>query len=270
VSGTGLELLRADCGACSGLCCVAPVLTRSADFALDKPAGVPCPHLADDFGCSIHDELRPRGFPGCTTFDCFGAGQQVTQHTYGGRTWRSDPDLAPQVFTVFWVVRGLHELLWYLTSAVALTTGPLREELAALRGATERLTAEPAEVLAEVDVDEQRRVAVPLLREASRLARAAAGSPAAPPLPHDLVGHDLRGADLTGADLRGALLVGADLRGARLVLADLTGADLRGADVRGADLGRALFLTEVQVSGARGDAATTLPDVVDRPGHWAR
>jgi hypothetical protein len=270
MSGTGLDLLRADCGSCSGLCCVAPVLTRSADFALDKPAGVPCPHLADDFGCSIHDELRPRGFPGCTTFDCFGAGQQVTRHTYGGRTWRSDPDLAPQVFTVFGVVRGLHELLWYLSSAVALSTGALQEELTAVRRAVERLAAEPAEVLAAVDVDEHRRVAVPLLREASRVARAAGGAPAAAPLPHDMVGRDLRGADLTGADLRGALLLGADLRGARLVLTDLTGADLRGADVRGADLGRALFLTQLQVNAARGDAATTLPEVVDRPGHWTR
>ena len=66
--------LRADCARCFGLCCVAPAFAASADFAIDKPAGQACPHLAGDFRCGIHDELRPRGFPGCTVYDCFGAG----------------------------------------------------------------------------------------------------------------------------------------------------------------------------------------------------
>ena len=71
--------LRADCGRCAGLCCVAPAFVASADFAIDKPAGRPCPKLSSDFSCSIHDSLREHGFPGCAVFDCFGAGQQVVQ-----------------------------------------------------------------------------------------------------------------------------------------------------------------------------------------------
>lgn len=86
--------LRADCSRCAGLCCVAPVFAASADFAIDKPAGVACLDLADDFRCGIHAELRNRGFPGCTVFDCFGAGQRITQETFGGRTWRQAPELA--------------------------------------------------------------------------------------------------------------------------------------------------------------------------------
>ncbi|HEY6597232.1 MAG TPA: pentapeptide repeat-containing protein, partial [Asanoa sp.] len=35
--------LRADCTRCVGLCCVAPAFSASADFAIDKPAGRPCP-----------------------------------------------------------------------------------------------------------------------------------------------------------------------------------------------------------------------------------
>lgn len=94
--------LRADCARCMGLCCVAPGFARSADFAIDKPAGTACPNLAADDSCSIHSELRPRGFPGCTTYDCFGAGQQVTQQTYAGAaTWRSDPASAGEIFRVF-------------------------------------------------------------------------------------------------------------------------------------------------------------------------
>src|SRR6185437_7197530 len=54
-SAGSLEL-RADCGRCFGLCCVAPAFVRSADFAIDKPAGQPCPNLATtSFDCSLHD-----------------------------------------------------------------------------------------------------------------------------------------------------------------------------------------------------------------------
>ena len=80
--------LRADCTRCFALCCVVPAFTRSADFAIDKPANQPCPNLQPDFRCGIHTDLRPRGFGGCTVYDCFGAGQQVSQVTFGGRDWR--------------------------------------------------------------------------------------------------------------------------------------------------------------------------------------
>ena len=90
--------LRADCTRCFGICCVAPAFSASADFALDKPAGQPCPNLGADSRCGIHRDLRQRGFPGCTVFDCFGAGQQVAQVTFGGRDWRAGPgDRAPDV-----------------------------------------------------------------------------------------------------------------------------------------------------------------------------
>ena len=83
------DALRADCSRCFALCCVAPAFAASADFAIDKPAGHPCPNLQEeDFRCGIHDRLRERGFPGCTVFDCFGAGQQVAQVTFGGRDLR--------------------------------------------------------------------------------------------------------------------------------------------------------------------------------------
>jgi len=107
--------LRADCANCFALCCVAPAFAASADFAIDKPAGHPCPNLANDFRCGIHDRLRPRGFPGCTVYDCFGAGQKIAQHTFGGRDWRTHPELAGPMFAALHIMRALHELLWYLT-----------------------------------------------------------------------------------------------------------------------------------------------------------
>ena len=260
--------LRADCGRCFGLCCVAPAFARSADFAIDKPAGQACPNLGGDFGCTIHDRLRPAGFAGCEVFDCFGAGQQVAQVTYGGRSWREQPGTAARMFATFAVMRQLHELLWYADQATRLATDPaLRASLTAAYARTERLTGADPDTLLRLDVDAHRTEVNALLTRASAQARAAHRG--APDLRGaDLGGADLRRRDLRGANLRGALLLGADLRGADLTAADLTGADLRGVRVHGADLTGALFLTPAQVTAARGDPRTRLPEGFARPRHW--
>ncbi len=160
----GREELRADCGRCAALCCVAPPFAVSADFAITKPAGRPCPHLSPGFRCGIHADLRERGFPGCAAFDCFGAGQQVTQETFGGRDWRRDPQLASPMFAAFAVLRQLRELLWYFAEALALpAAGPLHAELEEARTGTEALTHASPEELARLDADGCRRAAGPLL-----------------------------------------------------------------------------------------------------------
>ena len=262
-------VLRADCGRCFGLCCVAPAFSASADFAIDKPAGRPCPHLRPDFRCGIHTDLRGHGFRGCAVYDCFGAGQQVSQVTFGGRDWRRDPQAATQMYEVFPVMRQLHELLWYL--AAALDLPPARAVHGRLRhafAATQAMTNRPAAVLLGLDTGRHRAQVNALLLRASELVRAQL--PGQKPDHHgaDLIGAHLAGADLKGANLRGARLIGAELRHADLTLADLTGADLRGADLRGADLTSCLFLTQSQLDAADGDAGTGLPPPLTRPAHW--
>lgn len=269
--GDGRDALRADCGSCFALCCVALTLTRSADFAVNKAAGTPCRNLRDDFRCGIHARLRTEGFPGCTVYDCFGAGQKVSVEIFGGRDWRGAPETAQLMFEVFPVVRQLHELLWYLTEAAALAPArTLRPEIRRTLEATEALTRLDAAALAELDVAAHRGEVAVLLGRVSELVRATA--PGRRKRGHrggDLVGARLRKADLRGADLRGAYLIAADLAGADLRLADLIGADFRDADLSGADLTGALFLTQAQVNAARGSAATRLPSLLSRPAHWA-
>ncbi|WP_298461974.1 pentapeptide repeat-containing protein [uncultured Cellulomonas sp.] len=264
-----LTTLRADCARCVGLCCVVPAFARSADFALDKPAGRPCPNLGADSACTIHDRLRPSGFPGCVVFDCFGAGPVVAAGALGGQDWRASPAAAGAMMTAFPVVRALHELLWYLDAAVARPAAAgLRHDLVTAYDQVEALTRLPAAGLAEVDVDGVRARVAPLLRRVGELVAAGTPGPGRELRGADLVGARLRGADLRGADLRGAVLLGADLRDADLRLADVIGADLRGADLRGADLTDTLYLTGMQLESARGDAATRLGPDLDRPAHW--
>jgi uncharacterized protein YjbI with pentapeptide repeats len=263
-AGRRRRTLRADCRRCVGLCCVAPAFSASA------AAGQPCPNLRADFRCAIHSRLRQQGFPGCAAYDCFGAGQQVTQVLFGGRDWRRTPGIATAMFAAFATMRQLHELLWYLTAALALPAArPLHADLRRAVEETERLTDAGPDELAGLDVAAHRREVNALLLRASELARAAGGRRGVDRAGADLVGRKLAGADLRGASLRGALLVGADLRRADLRGADLTGADCRGADLRGADLRGSIFLTQSQLDAARGDGRTRLPASLSRPAHWS-
>jgi hypothetical protein len=236
---------------------------------LDKPAGVPCPHLLGDFRCEIHTRLRPSGFPGCEVFDCFGAGQQVVQVTFGGASWRSSPELAEPMFAVLPVMRQLHELLWYLAEAAGLVSGPLLAEVLELQRATVALTGDDAAALAAFDVGGHTAAVGEVLERVSSSVRSQLPGRSPDRRRADLVGASLRGSSFRGASLRGSLLLGADLRSADLRRADLLGADLRGADLRGADLTGALFVTRPQLTAARGDATTRVPSGVHRPGHWA-
>ena len=262
--------LRADCERCLGLCCVAPAFSASADFAIDKDAGQPCPNLRPDFRCGIHARLREQGFPGCTAYDCFGAGQQVAQVTFGGQNWRRDPQAAQQMFAAFSTMRQLHELLWYLTEALTLQpVRQLHDELSRTLDETEHLTLGSADALADLNVAAYRRSGNALLLRASELVRAGVRRRNLDRSGADLIGANLKGDDLKGANLAGAYLIAADLSGADLRLADLIGADFRNADLSGADLTESIFLTQSQLDAAKGDADTKVPPSLTRPSHWS-
>jgi uncharacterized protein YjbI with pentapeptide repeats len=252
--------LVADCGSCFALCCVLLPFQAASGFGIDKPGGTPCPNLADDDRCSIHATLREDGWSGCSVFECFGAGQQVSQVTYGGVSWREQENLS-EMAAVLSVMRLLHEMLTHLGEARLRSpdTGAI-----ALEGHVVDLTrATPAELL-DVDLDRlQARVGEALESASARLRHGPSHRR------EDLAGRDLRQWMLRDADLRGALLIRADLREQDLGRADLLGADLRDADLRGADLGKALFLGQSQVNASHGDARTTIPDGLQRPSHWS-
>ena len=265
--------LRSDCARCTGLCCVGLHLVRSADFAIDKPAGTPCPNLRESFGCGIHSRLRESGFPGCVAYDCLGAGQRVTaavRSAHDGATWRDDPAAARDAFAALPVVTQLHELLWYLAEVLSLpAAAPVHDDARRALAQTAPLADLAPAALLTLDVGAVRRDVGPLIDRASVLVRDAARTTAArrpqhqgaaatgsrsrgstdgraDGAPGSVVVHrapdgGLRrrlrpGADLVGADLRALDLTGTDLRGALLLGADLRGARLAVVDLLGADL----------------------------------
>lgn len=238
-------MLHAECDRCAGLCCVLLPFSRGDGFGADKRGGVACGHLGDDDLCGIHDRLASSGWPGCVRFDCFGAGQQVTQQTYAGRGWRQVDDLG-EMAAVLSVMRQLHEVLALLEGARAHRAGvDLRGAAAVVIADVLASTAGTPEELLALDLDEVRDAARPVLDGVAETA-AARWPDREVLVGADLAGADLRERDLRGAALRGALLIGADLRGVDLTDADLLGADLRGVDARGALLDGAVHLTGPQ------------------------
>jgi len=260
------------------LCCAALPFAASVDFAIDKDAGQPCHNLQPDFRCGIHTTLRQQGFRGCTVFDCFGAGQKVSQVTYGGQDWRQVPGTAKQMFDVLSIMRQLHELLWYLSEAITLHAArSIHSEVSKAFEETERLTRLTPDSLMELDMIAHRAEINVLLLRTSELVRAEAerkqknspGRQKNPGRGADLIGANLKGANLRATHLRGAYLIAADLRGANLRYADLIGADFRDADIRDADLTGSIFLTQFQVNAAKGNNDTKLPPSLTRPTHWS-
>lgn len=257
-----LPVLQSDCSSCFGLCCVLLPFSAVSGFGVDKPGGRPCLNLLDDDRCGIHTTLREDGWPGCTVFECHGAGQQVSQVTYAGVSWREQDNLG-EMGAVLSVMRQLHEMLVHLAEVERrspdLAARAARDEIAEL------VSADP-ETLLTYDLDGLHERVGRLLADASTRVRRDWRA-AIDRSRQDLAGQRLSG-DQRGASFRGATLIRADLHDADLREVDLLGADLRDADIRGTDLSGALFLTQPQVNGAIGSAATRLPAGLSRPSHW--
>ena len=110
--------MRADCANCCALCCVAPAFDADQGFGFSKPARTPCVNLRDGYRCAIHGALERLGFPSCAAFDCYGAGQRVTQRLFAGKSWATAPKIAQEMFNAYYKYRLLHELMAGLESAM--------------------------------------------------------------------------------------------------------------------------------------------------------
>jgi hypothetical protein len=101
--------MTSDCGNCAALCCIALAFDAGDDFAIDKPAGLPCPNLDGRLGCSLYNRLEQEGFPGCVRYECRGAGQRVTQEVFDGATWATTPDITQPMLDAFATMRKIHD-----------------------------------------------------------------------------------------------------------------------------------------------------------------
>lgn len=270
LENNNLKYLHADCTNCFGLCCVALPYAKSADFASNKEGGTPCQNLQSDYRCSIHKNLRSKGFKGCTVYECFGAGQKVSQFTYKGIDWREHPASAKEMFDVFPIMQQLHEMLCYLYETLFIEEAkPLHTDIESALEKTENHTNQDPSAILNLDIQAHRAMVNDLLLQTSELVRSKVknknkmvkrGS--------SFIGAKMRRENFRGANLRGALLIAADLRETDLRDCDFIGADLRDSDLSGANLAGSFFLTQAQINSAKGDKRTKLPEGLKKPDHW--
>lgn len=160
--------LRADCSKCCALCCVAPSFDAAQGFGFNKAAHVPCANLRGDFQCAIHDDLDRHGFPACAGFDCHGAGQRVTQHLFGGKSWKTSPEIASSMFEAYHRYRALHELMVLLETAVAQVARPDAIRLTNLSQFIDQLCESGAALDRKVRIGELRRDVLAHIHDALR------------------------------------------------------------------------------------------------------
>lgn len=269
--------LKIDCEKCFGLCCVALYFSDSEGFPEDKDAGIPCVNLQYNYKCLVHKSLKDKGFKGCLGYDCFGAGQKISQITFKGRDWNQFPEDQKKMFDSFLIMKQLHEMKWYLTQAYSLQTNEnIKDDIISLLESIEQQSLFHIESLLLIDLDTLRSTVNNFLRDTSDFIRVKAQkrfgklSETSSLKRIDYFGIDLRKSDLRGADLRGSCLIAANLSGLDLDSADFIGADMRDTNIKGANLSNSIFLTQSQINSARGDSQTKLPDMIERPTHWIK
>ncbi len=269
--------LTADCSNCFGLCCIALNLIKSNDFAINKPAGIPCINLQSDYSCKIHSSLREKGFKGCTVFDCLGAGQVVSKVTFKDQSWKDNAEIKQNMFLIFPIMEQIYEMIAYSSEALSYDiSNILRDMLSVHLRKLQNLVKLDAECLKFLDLDIYRSPLNELLLETSKYIRKKtiaklSGSKKIQDYNNeraDWMGKNLRGKDLKAFNLRGAYLIAADLREADLRAVDFIGADMRETDVRGANMSTAMFLTQMQINSAKGDSKTILPAYLKKPFYW--
>lgn len=277
--------LKPDCQNCFGLCCVALYFSKHDGFPTDKQAGVPCPNLAQDYTCIIHENLSEQGLKGCISYECFGAGQQVSQVTYGGgQGWKAqgaDHSSSDQMFNVFLIMKQLHEMCWYLYESLSYDIpNALADDVQYLLNETEKATLTSPDELQNFDLFVHHTKVSTLINKVtefvqinlhqilSKTSSFNENKILKTKQKRDFIGANLTKKELRCADLRGCLLIAANFQGADLCGTNFIGADLRDANLRGANLTQSLFLTQPQINGAKGNKSTQLPANLSRPVHW--
>lgn len=202
-------------------------------------------------------------------YDCFGAGQKVTQVVCQGKTWQDKDVKADEMYRIFLAVYQLHQMLWYMNEAALLIpASDIHEVVESAIQDLDRLTRQAPEALLKMDLEICRERTNRLLKEVWHRVRKSIKAPAKAKKSVDFIGRDFKKAVLDGQDFSMSLLIAANLEGCSLKGANFLGADLRDTNFKNADLSESIFLTQAQVNSAKGNEYTKLPEFIICPEIW--
>ena len=262
------EHMKSDCSKCSGLCCTALYFSKIDGFPKDKDSGQPCTNLLKDYRCKIHSQLEKQKMKGCIGYDCLGAGQQVTQVIYQGKTWNDIPNQSTEIFDVFIIVFQLYQIRYYLIEAMSLISAkPLVKSIQCLIEENIKMCHYRPNSILSVDLEQYRLRANHILKQVCKLLFQSIHSEKKK-VPANFLGGNFKGQDMSGADLSTKLLIAANFEKCLFNGTIFLGADTRDANFSNADLSEAVFLTQGQVNSAKGNRNTKLPYHLDYPSTW--
>lgn len=252
--------LHSDCKNCCGLCCCALYCAKIDGFPENKKEGIPCSHLQQDFRCDMHAQLQQRNMKGCKAYECFGAGQKITQQ-YDPAHWLNTPAIKTQMYQSFQTIYRLQEILSYLLEAETLVENKNLDKL--IQKYLEYAKV-PIHEIASLPIDAyQKRVNIELKDVCKKLHC------------YDenrknfvYLQKDLKPIACHQKDLSMCTLIGCD--GKKLIADSLNflGADIRDVDFSNADLRNTIFLTQRQLNSAKGNRQTKLPNHLHIPDTW--
>ena len=258
--------LKIDCKKCSGLCCVALYCTKTDGFPANKEAGIPCKHLMSDSRCDIHSKLVDKNMRGCLAYDCFGAGQKVTQDCYPDVTWKTHPEKANEIFEVFLIVFQLHQMEWYLLESLSLITDKqLQANIEALISDNEQITNQSSDEILQFDIEKYRSKVNQVLKQVSGIITTDSAEEAHS---KDCFGRNFKKANLNAKNFSMALMIAANLEGCSLQGTNFLGTDMRDTNIKNTDLSSCVFLTQMQINSAKGNPNTKLPKNLSHPVSW--
>ena len=263
-----LDELKADCLKCSGLCCTALFFSKIDGFPENKVAGKPCKKLKNEYLCKIHHELEKRNMKGCIGYDCFGAGQHVTQAIYKGKTWQTSQEQAQEIFDVFIIIFQLYQIRYFLEEAkLVIPAKRLWNDIQNLINENETLSNYTPQNILNIDVESYRNRVNIILKQVCTSIRKCLKNNDNRRLT-DFLGRSFKKKDMSGLDLSMKLLIATNFDSCIFDGTIFLGADTRDADFSNADLSESVFLTQGQINSAKGNRSTKLPKHLDYPITW--
>ena len=242
---------------------VALALINNDDFETDLKSKEESEYIKIN---SFIDNWINENMRGCLAYDCFGAGQKVTQYCYPDVTWKTHPEKANEIFKVFLIIFQLHQMEWYLLESLSLIKDKqLQAKIETLISENEQITYQYSDEILQFDIEKYRSKANQVLKKVSSIITTDSAYKAHS---KECFGRNFKKANLNAKDFSMALMIAANLEGCSLQGTNFLGTDMRDANIKNTDLSSCVFLTQMQINSAKGNSNTKLPKNLSQPISW--
>ena len=256
-----------DCSRCSGLCCIALYCFKSDGFPQNKPVGKPCINLMDNFKCRIHNDLERMGMRGCIGYDCFGAGQYLTEEVYSGVTWQTQPERVKEICDLYMFMYRMFQLRFFLYESKKLASSEtLLPEINQLLQENDEICRLPIQEMLPYPIDAYQDKVNHVLKKSCVELNKFLGVKNSTET--NFLNRNFKGKNLSGFDFNMKPLIASNFQNCNFKGATFIGTDTRDANFDGADLREAVFLSQGQINAAKGSRRTKLPKHLKYPVTW--